>query len=265
MVKNIIYITFAVIFILGYLRYFEHKSLYFPDREIEIFPSEVGLQYEDVYLSTKDGVKLNAWFIPSKGSRYTLLFSHGNAGNISHRIEKILILKSLDFNIFIFDYRGYGKSGGRPSEKGLYRDIEASYDYLISKKRISPDSIILYGESLGGAVAIDLALREKVKAIITESTFTSTADVAKTVYPLFPTYFISSRFDSLKKIKDIEIPKLIMHSKNDDIIPFSHSLRLYNNAPEPKKHIELKGDHNNSYMDSKDRFVSGLREFIDSL
>jgi len=265
MVRGVVSIAIAVIFLLSYLRYFEHRSLYFPDREIELVPSSAGLSYEDVYLDTDDGVKLNAWFIPAEGSKYTLLFLHGNAGNISHRMEKILILNSLGLDIFIFDYRGYGRSKGRPSEKGLYIDAQAAYDHLISRKNISPERIIIYGESLGGAVAIDLALQRKVKAIITESTFSSIEDIAKTIYPILPGFLIAPKFDSLKKIKDIKIPKLIMHSKDDSIIPFGQSLKLYNDAPEPKKHFELKGEHNTCHLESRELYISGIREFINTL
>lgn len=265
MARSVVFIVIVAIFLLGYLRYFEHKSIYFPDREIELVPDSAGLSYEDIYLDTDDGVKLNAWFIPAEGSRYTILFLHGNAGNISHRMEKILTLNSMGLDIFILDYRGYGRSKGRPSEEGLYIDAQAAYDYLISRKDISSERIIIYGESLGGAVAIDLALQRKVKAIITESTFSSIEDITKTVYPLLPSFLIASKFDSLKKIKDIKIPKFIMHSKDDNIIPFGQSLKLYNDAPEPKKHFELKGGHNTCHLESRELYISGIREFIDTL
>ncbi|MEE8317992.1 MAG: alpha/beta fold hydrolase, partial [Candidatus Omnitrophota bacterium] len=176
MIKHIIFIAIILVFLLGYFRYFEHHSLYFPTKEIELLPSNIDLSYEDVYLETDDGMRLNAWLIPAKHSRYTVLFCHGNGGNISHRIEKILILNQLGLDIFIFDYRGYGRSSGRPSEKGLYKDVRAAYNYLVSERKVSPDSIILYGESLGGAVAIDLARIESVKALITEATLSSAKD-----------------------------------------------------------------------------------------
>ncbi|MFC1621754.1 alpha/beta hydrolase [Candidatus Omnitrophota bacterium] len=275
--KSIIYIIIGAAFILGYIRYFEYKSLYFPMKEIEIDPSAVGLNYEDVYFETEDGVKINAWFVPAGDSEYTLLFSHGNGGNISHRVEKILFLNGLGLNVFIFDYRGYGKSSGRPrtsrfapvrgrpSEKGFYKDIEAAYNYLVTEKNIPPERIIPYGESLGGPVALDLASKKKVRALITESTFTSTVDMARALYPVFPAFLMSEKFDSLNKIKDIKVPKLIIHSKNDDIVPFSLSLKLFNAAPEPKHHTILMGSHNSAYVDSKDVYLSGIREFLRDL
>lgn len=260
--KSIAYTIVAAVFIVAYLRYFEHRSLYFPTRELEIKPDSMGLRYEDIYFNAQDGTRLNAWFIPAKDSEFTILFCHGNGGNISHRIDKITVLNSLGPDVFIFDYRGYGKSCGRPSEKGFYRDADAAYNYLVSAKNIRPEKIILYGESLGGAVAIDLAARKEVRALITESTLTSTKDVAKAIYPFFPSFLISSRFDSAEKIKKVTIPKLIMHSQADEIIPFSQSRRLFELAPEPKKHLRLIGGHNTCYVDSKALYISGIDRFL---
>jgi len=265
MIRHIIFISVILVFLLGYFRYFEHRSLYFPTKEIEFLPSNIGLSYEDVYLETADGVRLNAWFVPSKTSRYTFLFCHGNGGNISHRIEKILILNQLGLDVFIFDYRGYGRSSGRPSEKGFYKDAEAAYHYLVSERKVSPDSIILYGESLGAAVAIDLARIEGVKALITEASLSSTKDVSRAIYPFLPTFLISSKFDSAGKIKDVNIPKLIIHSKNDEIIPFSQSIKLFEVSPWPKKHLVLIGSHNTCFLDSKDLYVSGINDFLKGL
>ncbi|MFC1624704.1 alpha/beta hydrolase [Candidatus Omnitrophota bacterium] len=234
-------------------------------KEIELVPDAVGLTYEDIYLDTDDGISLNAWLIPAEGSKFTLLFCHGNAGNISHRIEKILILSKLGLDVFIFDYRGYGKSSGSPSEQGLYRDVQAAYSFLVSKKNIPPDRIIPYGESLGGAVAVDLASKKNVGALITESAFSSTKDVAQAIYPFLPTFFVSSKFDSLRKIKKIDIPKLIIHSQNDEIIPFRQSVKLLEVSPEPKKHLVLIGGHNSCFLDSKDLYIAGIRDFLKDL
>ncbi|MBU1853623.1 MAG: alpha/beta hydrolase [Candidatus Omnitrophica bacterium] len=234
-------------------------------KDIELVPSEMGLHYDDIYVDTDDGIRLNAWFIPREDAKFTLLFCHGNAGNISHRIEKALILNKLGLNIFMFDYRGYGRSTGRPSEPGFYKDAQTAYNFLVSEKKISPHNIILYGESLGGAVAIDLAGKKDVKALITECTFSSVKDVSRAVYPILPTFFIFSKFDSISKIKDINIPKLIIHSQNDEIIPFSQSVKLFKISPEPKRHLVLKGSHNTCFLDAKDLYVSGIRDFLNDL
>ena len=265
MFKNVIYILIAIIFVFVYFRYIERRSLYVPMKDIEFIPSEVGLSYEDIYLDTDDGVRLNAWLIPAKDSRFTLLFFHGNAGNISHRIEKSLVLNKLGLDVFIVDYRGYGRSSGRPSERGLYKDAQSVYNYLVSEKNVSPERIILYGESLGGAVAIDLASKSNIKALITECAFSSTYDVAKTIYPFLPRIFISSKFDSTSKIENIHVPKLIIHSQNDEIIPFGQSVKLLEASSEPKRHLVLKGSHNTCFLDSKELYVSGIRRFLEDL
>lgn len=265
MIKNIIYIFIVMIFVLVYFRYIERRSLYFPMQDIELVPNAVGLSYEDIYLDTDDGVKLNAWLVPAKDSKFTILFCHGNAGNISHRIEKILLLNKLGLDVLIFDYRGYGRSSGSPSEQGFYRDVEAVYSFLVSKRNVSPDRIISYGESLGGAVAVDLASRRKTRALIVEATFSSAKDVARTVYPFLPTFLVSSKFDSARKIKKISIPKLIIHSQNDEIIPFSQSKKLFTVSKEPKRHLVLIGGHNSCFLDSKDIYISGIRDFLEDL
>ncbi len=262
LVKNIIYLLIAVIFVLLYFRYIERRTIYFPMKDIEITPDAVGLKYEDVYFETLDGIKLNGWFLPAQNSRFTLILCHGNAGNISHRIEKLQILQQLDLSIFIFDYRGYGRSQGRPSETGLYRDAEAAYNYLVSARKIEPQNIIVYGESLGGAVAIDLASKKNIKALITEGTFSSTRDVARIVYPFLPSFLVSSSFDSARKIRGVRAPKLIVHSINDEIIPFRLSNVLFEAAHEPKRFLKLMGGHNTAFLDSENLYRSGIADFL---
>lgn len=262
MVKNITYLLVAVIFVLLYFRYIERRTIYFPMKDIEITPDAVGLEYEDVYFVTADRVKLNGWLLPAQDSRFILILCHGNAGNISHRIEKIQILHQLGLSIFMFDYRGYGRSQGRPSERGLYRDAEAAYNYLVSERRIKPENIVVYGESLGGAVAIDLATKRDIKALITEGTFSSTRDVARVVYPFLPSFLVSSSFDSARKIRQISAPKLIIHSTNDEIIPFRLSNLLFEAAPGPKRFLKLMGGHNTAFLDSEELYRSGIADFL---
>ncbi len=280
MMKNLLYIILAVVVVVAYIRYTERRSLFFPMKEMTETPARrsgqpdfglaggpaaINLPYEDVYFKTQDGVTLNGWFIPKEGARYTLLFCHGNAGNISHRLSKIEMLHHLGINIFIFDYRGYGKSAGRPSEKGLYRDADAAYGYLIETKGISKENIIAYGESLGGAVAVELASHKELKALIVEEAFTSVADVAKTIYPFLPKGVLSSKFDSVSKIKDIRAPKLIIHSRDDEIIPFRMGKMLFDAAAQPKEFAIIHGSHNTAYVDSGDEYLSIVKKFVDSL
>lgn len=265
MIKNFAYLLVAITFVLLYFRYIERRTIYFPMKEIEITPDAVGLTYEDIYFVTQDGLKLNGWFLLAQDSRFTIILCHGNAGNISHRIEKLQILHNLGLSIFIFDYRGYGKSQGRPSERGLYRDGEAAYNYLVSTHKIEPQNIILYGESLGGAVAIDLASKKDVKALITEGVFSSTRDVARAVYPFLPPFLVSSSFESARKIRNIRAPKLIIHSLNDEIIPFRLSEKLFESAPQPKKFLKLMGGHNTAFLDSEELYRLGIEEFLINL
>lgn len=262
-----IIITFALVFILliGYFRYIERKSIFFPMRQIEYTPKDIGLIYKEVFFKAEDGVELNGWFIPAKGAKGIILFLHGNAGNISHRFEKIQLLHDLNLNVFIFDYRGYGKSKGSPSEKGLYLDAKAAYDYLVSKEGILWDQIILFGESLGGAAAIDLASKVKIKAVIVESAFSSARDMAKRIYPFIPSFFITSNFNSVKKIKNIRAPKLIIHSIDDEIVPFELGQKLFEAAPPPKEFLKIRGGHNTAFLNSEMEFKKGIASFISSL
>ncbi|MFC1482978.1 alpha/beta hydrolase, partial [Candidatus Margulisiibacteriota bacterium] len=198
-------------------------------------------------------------------AEFTIIFCHGNAGNISHRLEKIQILYNLDLNIFIFDYRGYGKSKGKPSETGLYKDVAAAFDYLTYQRNISGNTIILYGESIGGCVAIDLAQKVTARALITEETFTSIHDMATIHYPFIPRFMISSQFDALSKIKNVDCPKLIIHSVDDEIVPYYLGEKLFEAARLPKKLLQLHGSHNTAFLDSKEQFKEGLRIFLDTL
>lgn len=258
-----IFIFLVIITLLvAFFRYFEKKTIYFPMKAIERTPKDAGAEYSDVYFKTNDGVTLNGWFVPRAGSSAYLLFCHGNAGNISHRIEIIDIFSKMGMNVFIFDYRGYGRSQGSPSEKGLYRDAAAAYDYLISKGA-AKEKIVIYGESLGGAAAIDLAAGLSAGALITEGAFTSAADVAGEVYPFLPLKFIvSARYDNITKIKNVKIPKLITHSRDDEIIPYRHGERLFGSASQPKEFFQLRGGHNDAVILMANEFGEAIKAFL---
>jgi len=260
--KFIITIAVILIFLFFFIRFIEQKSLYFPFKAIEATPKAIGLNYEDVTVTTEDGIEITGWFIPSVTPRATILLSHGNGGNISHRLDKIKILNDLNLDILIYDYRGYGMSSGKPSENGLYTDAQAMYDYLKNEKMVPPEKIIAYGESLGGAVSIDLAGKRDVGAIVIESGFTSIHDMAKSVFLYVPEFVLSTRFDSLDKIKRLNIPKLIMHSPSDDIIPFSHGKKLFDNAVDPKVFVQLQGGHNDGFLVSGELYSKAINEFV---
>lgn len=244
-----------------YLRYIEKTTLFHPERKIETNPKEIGLDFQDIFFKTPDNLTLNGWFIPAKNAQYTILFCPGNAGNISHRLDKIKFFNDLGCNIFIFDYRGYGRSKGRPSEKGLYIDVKSAYDYLLSRP-INAQQIIGFGESLGGAIIIDLAFKNKMRALIVENTFSNAKDMAKFIYPFIPYWIFSSRLDSLGKIKSIGIPKFMVYSLDDEVVPYKLSKKLYEAAPAPKEFMEIRGGHNDSFIESAAFIKKRIGDFL---
>lgn len=260
-----IIILLGVGLIFAYIKYLENKGIYYPGKEIEFYPSVIGLSFEDVYITTEDGLKINGWFIPHPNAKYTLLFCHGNAGNIGDRIDKLQLLSQIGLNIFIIDYRGYGKSQARPSEHGFYLDAKAAYDYLLNNRKLKPEQIILYGESLGTAIVIDLASKRKVKAVIIEGAFSCGRDMAAKHYPFLPQFLFSNSFDSLTKIKNIDAPKLFIHSKMDEIVPFKLANKLYNITEEPKEFVEIIGSHNTAFLDSQESYITAIASFIEKL
>ena len=263
--RIILFIAVVIFLLFLSIRFLEKKSLYFPLRKIESVPQDAGLDYEEVFVTTKDGVQISAWFIPSGEPRATILFSHGNGGNISHRIEKMKILNELNLNIFIFDYRGYGMSKGNPSEEGLYLDAAAAYDCLVNEKKIPARKIIGYGESLGGAVIIDLASKRELGGVIIEGSFSSIRDMAKKYFPFIPVFVYKTSFNSFEKIKSIKSPKLHFHAVSDKTVPFELGKKLFGNAPEPKEFVELQGGHNDAFIVSQDVYSSEIDSFIGRL
>ena len=260
----ILFLSFVSLVSLIYLRYIERRTLFYPQRTIELLPGEIGLDFEDVFFKTADGLQLNGWFIPTKEAQYTVLFCHGNAGNIGGRLDKLAFFNKLGCNVFIFDYRGYGRSAGIPSEKGLYLDAQAAYDYLLSRQ-ISSGKIIGYGESLGSAIIIDLASKNKIRALIAESAFSSAKEMARLVYPFIPYWLFSSRLDSAAKIKSITVPKLIIHSLDDEIVPYALAQKLYSVSAEPKEFLKVRGGHNSCFYDSEKLFRERISDFLHRL
>jgi uncharacterized protein len=248
------------------LRSLEPRSMYFPDKTVFATPKAYGLGYEDVDLMAQDGTKIHGWFIPSlksKGPHPTLLFCHGNAGNISHRLDKVDLFYESGFDVLLFDYRGYGQSKGKPSENGTYQDAEAAYRYLIETRKLAPRKIVLYGESLGCAVAVETALKQSAGALILESPFTSTIAMGKLVFPWLPVkWLVKFHYDNLAKIPHLKMPILILHSPYDEIVPFSMGKILFASAPEPKTFAELRGGHNDGYEVSGPLYLTPIREFI---
>ena len=263
MLTGALVLFFLLIFFILYLKYYERKGIYFPIRKIDLTPREIGLEFEDIYFLSSDGTKLNGWYIPAKKSSTTVLFCHGNAGNISHRIEAIDMFSRIGLDVFIFDYRGYGSSQGSPTEEGLYSDAHAAFKYLIDKRNINEGSIVVYGKSLGANVAIELCSKVSPAALISESAFTSALDMGKKLFPFLPIkWFITIKYDALSKIKDINVPKLIIHSEDDEIIPFQQGRQLFEAAPEPREFYKMRGGHNDAIFQAKEDFVDKIDVFL---
>ena len=256
-------LAFALFFFIFYPQ-IENFFIFYPDRVLEFQPEDWHLDFEDVTFEAEDKTRLHGWFFPQKENAPVILFCHGNAGNICHRLENVKLLVDQGLQVFIFDYRGYGKSTGRPSERGIYRDGVAAYDFLISRKNKPADKIILFGRSLGAAVAIETALKREVRSIITESAFTSTRDMAKTMLLFMPfSFFLPSHYNNLEKITRIEVPKLIIHGEEDEIVPFSMGQKLYEKA-RPKKHFYpiKNAGHNDTYVVGGKKYFDTLTAFI---
>jgi len=233
------------------------------EREVAATPALAGLQYEDIHLKTVDGIGLHGWYIPAAQPRGTVLFLHGNAGNISHRLDSIEMFHRLGYSTLIFDYRGYGNSGGKPTEQGTYRDAEAAWRYLTEQRHIPSCRIVLFGESLGGAVAAWLAAREKPAALVIASGFTSVPDLGQQLYPYLPVRWLARiRYDTREYLRAVTAPVLIAHSPEDDIIPFEHGRALSAAANPPKQFLELAGGHNDGFIFMRESWVRVLGDFL---
>lgn len=249
--------------IAGWLYFAQESFVYFPDRKLAGTPANAGLAYEAVALVTEDGVRLSGWYIPAPNSRGTLLFNHGNAGNISHRLESIRQFHDLGLDVFIYDYRGYGESAGKPSEEGTYRDAEAAWRYVVETRREAPERLIYFGRSLGAAVASHLATRHPPRALIVESAFTSVPDFGAQVYPWLPVRLLARlQYPTRQYLRLLHVPVLVIHSRNDEIIPFHNSEALYAAANEPKELLEIRGGHNDGFVVSGKRYTEGIDAFL---
>jgi fermentation-respiration switch protein FrsA (DUF1100 family) len=256
---GLIYVGFALLVV-----WREPNLIYLPTHDFEP-PTNTSVQ--DIWLTTADGVRIHSWFVAAgTNASLTVLFCHGNAGNLSHRTEKLAILRELGVNVLIFDYRGYGRSDGKPNEQGTYRDAQSAYDYLAQTRHRPPGTIVLYGESLGSAVAVDLAAKVPVAGVILEEPFTSAADVGQKMFPFLPVrWLVRNKYDTLDKIPGVKAPLLIFHSRDDEFFPISHAERLLAAAHEPKRLVELRGGHNDAFVASGETYRMALKEFLSRL
>ncbi len=249
--------------------YFMQSGLIFypnmPGRNLTSTPENIGLSYQDVEFFTEDNVKLHGWFIPEKNAKATVLFFHGNAGNISHRLDSIEIFHRLELNVFIIDYRGYGQSEGKITEKGTYRDAEAAWNYLSQTQGISEKQIIIFGRSLGASIASKLANKHTPAALIIESGFTSVPAMGQRLYPFLPIRWLTHfKYDTKKYVKNISCPVMVAHSKDDEIIPYHEGREIFAAAAEPKQFLEMLGGHNDGFIISGASYVKGLESFINN-
>jgi fermentation-respiration switch protein FrsA (DUF1100 family) len=284
----------AIVIVLAVMA-FEDKLIYFPDKypsgywqvvetsgRVTAGVSEGALvpRIEDCWFVTTDGVRLHGWYctpvrrtgesFAPVASKMTLLWLHGNAGNISYRFDMIRHLMALPVDIFIIDYRGYGRSEGSPGESGLYLDARAAWSCLTNERKIPADRIIIFGKSIGGVFAIDLARHLQTEGIkpaglIVQSSFTSAADMAAAVLPFYPRALLRAKMDSISKIRDISCPKLFIHSRADEVVPFKLGYKLYEAASDPKEFYEVtNSDHNSTYISGGNAYFETLRRFVES-
>ncbi len=227
----------------------EKRFVFFPTAEISQTPAAVGLAYEEVFFTTGDGLRLHGWFVPGSGD-VTWVWFHGNGGNISHRVEELDSLRrKLGVNQFIFDYRGYGRSEGTPSEEGTYQDARAVLAYLHSRPDVAAGKIVYFGRSLGAAVAVELAASYPPLGLVLVAAFTSVEDMAQLMFPYLPVRFmVKGHYDSLRRIRQVRSPLLVMHGNLDTTVPLSQGEKLFRAANAPKRFHLLTGvGHNDTY------------------
>jgi len=246
---------------------FQRHLLFQPSSELLVTPDRAGMDYETVRVDTDDGETLHGWWIPARGgaeaARGTLLFFHGNAGNISGRLQSVQQFHQLGLNVFLFDYRGYGESTGSPSEAGLYRDADAVWQYLTDTRAVEPSEIVVFARSMGGGPATRLASKTDPGAVILESVFTSVPDIAAYHYPFLPARTLARiQFDVQSRVDALGAPLLVIHSRDDSIVPFAHGQRLYDAAADPRQFLEIDGGHNDGFLVSSERYLRTIDRFV---
>ena len=264
---NILILAVSIYLVLALALYlFQGKMVFlsnFPARALSASPIDIGLEYENVALTTSDNEQLHGWYLPAMDSRGVVLFFHGNAGNISHRLDSIRIFHELDLDVLIIDYRGYGQSTGKTTEQGTYLDAQAAWDYLTNERGIPADKIIVFGRSLGGAIGAWLGTQNTPAGLIIESSFTSGVDMARRLYPFLPVRMITRlRYPVSDYAARLKCPVLVIHSRHDEIIPFDMGQAIYAAVKYQKQFLELSGDHNNGFLLSRRDYVAALERFI---
>jgi len=262
-------ISYLIIIVTGWLllnvwmHFRQPQMIFYPVRELYQTPADWGLDYDDVTFTAADGVQLHGWYIPQQPSEQVLLFFHGNAGNISHRRDSLELFHRLGLSVFIIDYRGYGNSQGKPDEHGLYQDAAAAWHYLTEEQGIASDQILIFGRSLGGAVAARLASEVQARGLILESTFSSARDFAKAVFPIL-SRLVSIRYDfnTVENIRNVHYPVLVLHSPDDEIMPFQLGEKVFQAAQQPRHFVRMQGDHNNGFLQSQPAYAQSLDSWL---
>jgi len=244
---------------------FQDQLLFQPTNRLLATPDDAGMDYETVRLDTDDGETLHGWWIPAAdSSRATLLFFHGNAGNISGRLESVQQFRQLGLDVLIVDYRGYGQSTGAPSEEGIYKDAGACWRYLTEARGIAPEDIVIFGRSMGGGPATWLAQRQSPGAVILESVFTSVPDIGAHHYSFLPVRALATnQFDNESRVADIDAPTLHIHSRADRVVPFTLGRQVYEAASEPKQFLEIQGGHNDGFLVSEDEYLRTIDDVLE--
>lgn len=263
MVTLLATIAGGYLLLLIFMYLFQSKLIFLPSSDLLVTPIEAALQAEDVWIETSDDERLHGWFFPNDSTEYIVVLSHGNAGNISNRIDIAKFLQEAGVSVLIYDYRGYGQSSGKPSEEGLYRDIEAVVTFLKMDKGYSEQQMIMYGRSMGGAVASFAATRFNVGGLVLDSAFKNVKAMVSDLYPFVPSFLASYEFPTEQHVQQLsDIPVMIMHSPTDTIVDISHGKALFGAAKDPKTFVELRGGHNDNFHASVDIYNQYWKEFL---
>jgi fermentation-respiration switch protein FrsA (DUF1100 family) len=252
----------GVIIFLAAIRFILPFFVFFPSTRINTTPAAVNLPFEDIFLTAPDNTRLHAWYIPAPNARAALLFFHGNAGNISHRLNSIKIFHDLGLSVFILSYRGYGQSEGKPSIRGINLDALSAWQWLTEEKKIPAENILVFGRSLGGAVAMELMRKAAPGALILESTFTSIADMSPFPRSIAPVLLGGNFWNSVGTARNLTAPTLVVHSAQDEVVPYHHGRRIYEALAGEKTFLEIHGDHNSGFMQSLETYNAGLELFL---
>jgi fermentation-respiration switch protein FrsA (DUF1100 family) len=253
---------------LGLMYFFQDKLLFMPTSEMVQTPESAGLVAEDLWVNTDDGIRIHGWYFPNKQASNVIVLSHGNAGNISYRLDIAETLLQTGASVYMYDYRGFGKSEGSPTEDGLYMDIMAVIDGLVDIKGYREDQIIMYGRSLGGAVASYAAANRNLGGLVIDSAFKNLRAMVRDVYPFVPSRLAAYEFPTeeyLMMMKDRVYPVMVMHSPGDEIVGVHHGEYLYSVLDEPKQFVELRGGHNDNFFRSKELIAESWQWYLEEI